>query len=911
MEKEINFTGLNLTPYSDISPDGQLSVAEGIERHAGSIRPVTIQGKTIFEDVLTSYDTLLYLHSTAAYNRFIILREMPHEGPTVHFIEESERTLHQFYYLREGETIHKITSVGNTLILLLNTGLRYFLYNEGRYKDLGTHIPFPKIQFGLQGEVVNGASHSYIEFKREGGYFGDFNWDDINTWAMERAETIIGRANKLGYFVFPFLVRYAIRLYDGRSLINHSAPVLMMPSSGNPFVGFITYRKTATNDVGLEYLNEIGVDLRTIFSKLIYQVLDTNGIESDWEDIIESIDIYISHPFDGIDRDNKIKAFSNLRPDDGETIVAKWKPLDPLPGESHREAVDTLTKYYQKWNLRKFMTMAYDDGYSVYSSFEEESLSRTIMLHSKDQSIYTENIKQCGSFYLIKSIKPGELAKPDALEEKIITFEEDYLTNITLKEAMTDDYLTHDTKIADICYTYNSRLNLANIQRKLFEGFDPAILCCKANGYIDYTPAYRLATDNSYISEQYTDTNDSTPVTVFTRINENNKTIVTKAESSRNVARTGFGYYLFYPNNFAYRMNVEFEEGIGRAVGLQQHMFINGGVFFEGFSLDDGNNQLIPAKETENQIVAEPNKIYTSEVNNPFYFPLNGINTIGTGTILGLASITTPLSQGQFGQFTLMAFCTDGNYAMQVNDEGLYAGTPPPMPRDVCTNPASITQIAGEVIFVSARGAMSADGSIIKCISDALNGVPEDTGKMLPTDLFQQCRVAYDYAGRRIIFFSTTNDESYVLSLEDGTWSNGNFGQIKTVLNIYPYSYIQLAVRGTIIQLNTPYQYNGDTGLHTGRVVTRPLKLDSLQLKRLHQFKLEGIFKEPQQIKIFGSQNGTDWQLIGGTTRRRVGNMCGRYYKYYRFEIITSLRETENISGIRLEYDIRPESRMR
>jgi len=891
MEKEINFTGLNLTPYSDISPDGQLSVAEGIERHAGSIRPVTIQGKTIFEDVLTSYDTLLYLHSTAAYNRFIILREMPHEGPTVHFIEESERTLHQFYYLREGETIHKITSVGNTLILLLNTGIRYFLYNEGRYKDLGTHIPFPKIQFGLQASTSRDLyTGVYTSFERES--LGGYKWDEITIDVLSKIETSISDTYKKGMFVFPFLVRYAVRLYDGRSFTNHSAPVLMMPSSGQPFVG-IRHSQTY-NDRGEEV--SFKLYLAPIVSKLIYQFIDTDSINNDWNDIIESIDIFISHPFDGIDRNENV------------SIKTPYNMADDIIVAKANSTMTVVKTYYQKWN--------YLDLHAILRLHEYDTKdTKYINIPRTDPSTYINNIRQCGNFYLIKSIKPGELEEPDALEEKVVSFEENYLSNIIYKDALTDDYLTHDTKIADICYTYNSRLNLANIQRKLFEGFDPAILCCKADGYIQCESEYNE--DGSFSQTNYTDTNDSTPVKAITFINENSKTIVTKAESSRNVARTGFGYYLFYPNNFAYRMNIEFGEAnqgggvAGRRNSLQQHMFINGGVFFEGFSMPEEVGYIIASQPTDNQIVAEPNKIYTSEVNNPFYFPLNGINTIGTGTILGLASITTPLSQGQFGQFTLMAFCTDGNYALQVNDEGLYAGTPPPMQRDVCTNPDSITQIAGEVIFVSARGAMSADGSIIKCISEALNGVPEDTGKMLPTDLFQQCRVAYDYAGRRIIFFSTTNDESYVLSLEDGTWSNGNFGQIKTVLNVYPYSYIQLAVRGTIIQLNAPYQYNGDTGLHTGRVVTRPLKLDSLQLKRLHQFKLEGIFKEPQQIKIFGSQNGTDWQLIGGTTRRRVGNMCGRYYKYYRFEIITSLGETENISGIRLEYDVRPESRMR
>lgn len=900
MEKEINFTGLNLTPYSDISPDGQLSLAEGIERHAASIRPVTLQGKTIFEDILTSYDTLLYLHSTASYNRFIILREMPHEGPTVHFIEESEGTLHQFYYLREGETIHKVTSVGNTLILLLNTGLHYFLYNEGQYKDLGTHIPFPKIQFGLQAQYR--MKYSSVHNKTYNSVRpGVFDWENITAEVMPKIEAAIARVNKDGMFIFPFLVRYAVRLYDGRSFVNHSAPVLMIPSNGQPFIA--VRDEEEYNDAHM--LTSFRLWVRTIVSSLVYQVIDTNGIESDWEDIIESIDIFISHPFDGIDREGEC-SIQDL--DYNDFLVAKWNGGDG----SSRAEYSQLSKYYQKWKLVDFFAMTYHSGLLPGGNWPVN----LAYIPRKDKQLLAENIKQCGSFYLAKSIKPSELAKQDALEEKIISFEEDYLTNITLKEAMSDDYLTHDTKIADICYTYNSRLNLANIQRKLFEGFDPAILCCKADGYLDYTPGY-WTSGTTYEPEQFPDTNDSTPIKTLTSINENNKTIIVQSQSSRNIARIGFGYYLFYPNNFAYRMNIEFgtTNQAGSVAGLrnnlQQHMFINGGVFFEGFSMPEEVGYIIASQPTENQVVAEPNKIYTSEVNNPFYFPLNGINTIGTGSILGLSSITTPLSQGQFGQFTLMAFCTDGNYALQVNDEGLYAGTPPPMQRDVCTNPDSITQIAGEVIFVSARGAMSADGSIIKCISDALNGVPEDTGKLLPTELFQQCRVAYDYAGRRLIFFSTTNDESYILSLEDGTWSQGNFGQIKTVLNIYPYSYIQLAVPGSIIQLNTPYQYNADTGLHAGHLITRPMKLDSLQLKRLHQFKLEGIFNEPQQIKIYGSQNGIDWQLIGETNRRRVGHMPGRYYKYYRFEIVTNLRETENISGIRLEYDIRPESRMR
>ena len=49
---------------------------------------------------------------------------------------------------------------------------------------------------------------------------------EINKYIAEQQED--------GYFIFPFFVRYAYRLYDG-SVIMQSAPVLMLPNdSGAP-----------------------------------------------------------------------------------------------------------------------------------------------------------------------------------------------------------------------------------------------------------------------------------------------------------------------------------------------------------------------------------------------------------------------------------------------------------------------------------------------------------------------------------------------------------------------------------------------------------------------------------------------------------------------------------------------------
>ena len=49
-----------------------------------------------------------------------------------------------------------------------------------------------------------------------------------------------------------------------------------------------------------------------------------------------------------------------------------------------------------------------------------------------------------------------------------------------------------------------------------------------------------------------------------------------------------------------------------------------------------------------------PNKIYTSEVNNPFYFPVLGINSVGTGKILGISSAAKALSEVSLGSFLFM-----------------------------------------------------------------------------------------------------------------------------------------------------------------------------------------------------------------------------------------------------------------
>ena len=291
--------------------------------------------------------------------------------------------------------------------------------------------------------------------------------------------------------------------------------------------------------------------------------------------------------------------------------------------------------------------------------------------------------------------------------------------------------------------------------------------------------------------------------------------------------------------------------------------------------------------------------------------------TIGNGDIYAMCPVTTAISQGQFGQFPMLLFCSDGNYAMSVNSEGFYS-TISPIQRDVCLNPRSITQMDSEVLFISSRGVMITNGASIDCISQALQGVfepvPEEIGTNMemidkpPIELIKTAMIAYDYANQRIIFMLKDMDTSFVLSLPENRWNTAVFGRVKSVVNIFPYSYVHIEDR--IVRLTDIYDYSSEV-INKGIVVTRALKLDTLQLKRLMDMSVQGIFSGKQKMILFASQDGKKWYKIGETQARRVGAIRGRYFKYYRIALETALTAKENISGIRLIYDIMPEKRLR
>lgn len=892
MEKQITFSGVNLTPYSDISPDGQLALCSGLERHSGSLRPVVLSGNEYILPQEYAGVRLLTVHNTADYNHFILYDDS--SGTLYWSLQQENLVLKSF---GTSTDIVSASTVGNTLVIINSSGIHYYLYqpsaeDSGTYEDLG-ELPEISLNFGLKVKTVRKSIPTLtMDSIGVGNLLEDFTENNqrvITDQVMGKVNEMIAEAKAEGRFIYPFFVRYAYRMFDGSSFTYHSAPILMLCSTlNNPLAVIYSFTHDESHGEG-EFAPIISANVVVFGVSSALDYLCTSSQQDierlqKWSDVIQSVSVFISSPVTTTVSDGLCTSFAQISTVKDSYCVGK------------HDSTQALSEYYQLWNI-----------YDLYKNNVKpaEEAEYVVKLPVKEKEDVIEEISNTSNFYLLTDIKLSDLST----ERKDIVVESDYLDNLVFKEKMSDDYLTHDKIVPKFSYIYNQRLNVANLKRMVFSGFNTESLFCYQNAAdINDVVLCEKLECYVYVKEQGKEI-----------IVKNSTNLKYSSFANYSTHQPGYYIYFFYPNPNAYKARIRSENyDLELILDLKPHPLLNGAYYFTGFEPKQSSNVAtnIPVTPDSERFVNMPNKIYTSEVGNPYYFPLSGINTVGVGQILGMAAVTTPLSQGQFGQFPLMVFCSDGNYAMQVNSEGLYSGISA-MPRDVCTNPESIMPIDAAIVFVSSRGVMTADGIQINSISQVLEGVQDNMALfniendygVAPVDFFQTALPAYDYAGRRIIFFSKGSDYAWILSLEDATWSQAMMGRIYSVLNVYPYSYIQFAEGNSIVRLNKPYSFTAGEAV-SGLFLSRPFKLDTLALKSIHQIAVEGTFSLPQRLRLFGSHDNREWFLLGESLSRRV-LMRGRQFKYFRVALYTLLREDENISGLRIDYELRPERRFR
>lgn len=909
MIKEIKYNGYSATPSDYECPDGDLAMAMGLLQENGAMKPV-LPPKEVLQ--LETGASVMYIHETSNFRHYIILKSTDDLAWWDGMEDSNTVSLRTF-----STEIYQVTAIGNTLVVLASDGMHYFLWKDETvaYLYLGSKLPNLDIVFGLQAESVQyskkyptenlniglGTTVHYA-FNEEWEEINNATEDTINSWT----NTILAKVNKLineevtkkTRFIYPFFVRYAYRLYDG-SLTMHSAPILMIPSSNDaPLV--------MTNDVTFSDMTSWNIDILAFPCSLSYQSFNKN-ILSEWGDIIDSIDIFISLPMWRYDQSGKVSL--------GKEAASGYTIAKYMGGDLG--AIDGLGDKY-----------TYTDVATLYGNVATNNFG-IFKLPSFDKEQYYDKICSCANFYHIASIKLATLSETDTL----VPFEIEDLNSLSVREVMTDDYQSHDTIIPKYSFVYNSRFNITSILRHHFVGFNPSSMLCRSEN-----------TKGLF----YVDTNAAN-LDVYVKINgKYNKTesLYKHAAPISYLSWNDIGFYtyyphahfIFYPDTNATEMIIH-QDGYGTVkYPLHSHPTLNGAYYFAGLEANPVYNSLIAdeiiPEVSSNNYSDITNKIYTSEVNNPFYFPLLGINTVGTGNILGICAAAKALSEGQFGQFPLYAFTTEGVWALEVSSTGTYSAKQP-ITRDVCINPDSITQIDSAVLFATDRGIMHISGSTVQCISDNLNtedlfsiadlpkcdklidifnAKADDTEQItiddvaiLPfLDFLADCRMIYDYTNQRIIVYNPAVRYAYVYSMKSQTWGMMRSNIVDNV-NSYPEA-LAMADGATLVDFS-----KSDAETTTSLIITRPFKIDSPDtFKTINTIIQRGVFRSThvQQV-LYGSNDLFNWHTVWSSVDKIMRGFRGTPYKAYRLALVCKFDKGESIYGCTVVYEPRMTNQVR
>ena len=833
----IQLRGISRTPSDRLTEDGgcaeSLNVQLDNTELAPSFIPEDVTKRLGLPDDLQAEK--VFVHKTANYENYIVVQE----GRVVAYtpqIEDEEPLV--VLELVNGERVNDINSIGNTLIISTNANLYYILFKERRYALLGNKVPFPYItfnpQYGEEDQIVvfsladntTPGYWPYVVIPEESEWNGPYDreeneerlpyltlinkyWDELNKKRQEYYAE-----NKLTSLA---VVRYSVDIM-GEQLV--SMPIVLHPSKAKHLLVSSVTRRVGYFEVEGDGENsgytqgfdnwEGRIEAKTQWTPYDISVKINNlaNIE-DWKDVIQNISIYVQI-FDASPANKTASRIENRKATLTETKE------DVSSGESTLYEGESTAELHLG---DKTDTERYLDDFLFATA--NTRLVKTIKLLSEDTSGLSKDFME--------------------LQDGFVLNLEPFLNNssgggnLNVQEMLSGGDMQHYAKTADRVSSYNNSLIL--VQPSQIIEYDYGRLNAyditkntdesqQVDGWSRYEVTYLLkgATEDKVVK--------AGPFLYWSRIDGGDKEEI-------------YPFQIF-PDSRAYKMIVRREGGQDTLEDLQivrygvfdmvPHPYLDCAYYYGGFDrpLKDLCTLTSVDKYTINAIDDLENKVMVSDIDMPFIFPKEHRYTFQS-KVIGIAVATHALSQGQFGQFPLYVFTEDGIWAMETAADGSFV-TSKPLSRDVCVNAKSITSIDNAVVFVSDKGVMLLQGSQVTNISPFMNGkhyVVENTAQAIieGQDFFcdllpaisdkthflafvKEASVAYDYAGKRLVFIKDDEAYQYVYKLDTQTWHKVAYGiNMQAVINSYPECLVQgkggVPVRKTMCHVVTNTNKDG------------------------------------------------------------------------------------------------------
>lgn len=776
-----------------------------------------------------------------------------------------------------GDAIGECQIIGRCLVCYCPY-TRYFLVRGNTLVEFDDYIRDIRVTFGLQGKLYETLDPARSEYTVQDASPDVPDYGTANTLYAKDAGAyitgLVGSRENEGKFVNPFMVRYAYRMYDNTTKC-HSSPVFVPCCNKYGAIGLYEY--------SIEYLDggntKFTYNTRCKFYENdLYYMLTKKVDLSDLSDIVLGINIYIC-------------------------------PIGMVGGETgsfiSSEDLETYFNYSAKNDEFKFEERTIDG--------EIDGVLKDLMV-CWDKKRALRDIKECATFYLLDEISIDELVYGTYKKVRSKSREK-LLASAILEDELSDSYLYK----ANVAYSYNGRIIRGGMEREF-----------KKNLALNKSAACTI--------EQNFQTSHHEKYNIYVSYDNNGKTEYRGMYADGEIRAGSYIPYLFLPVPTAKELIIE-KDGMCATYTMYRHAFLNGAYVCHdelGNLLDGMNGSMSSIELKSGAFESLSNHIQISEVNKPFVYKAINEVSVGSGRILGVSTSAKALSQGQFGQFPLYVFCTDGVWALEIANDGTFRSVQP-VSRDVCNNPDSITQIDGAVVFTTDQGLKLIQGSEVVLLSGHMDGHNVKESDYFPPEFFasfgkdeyddlvvdesrdmrdilKTCKISYDYTNQLLRIFpykeeiEDTDDKPYryyVYSFTTREFATviSNEGAVNNVVADYPSSIIQIG-KSLYRSMTTERE-----GLHNGLLLTRPIDMgEPFALKKLQDMKLHytkhnkanGTFVK---MVVYVSNDGENWYVLPSLRKRS--------FKYYRVALITKMTDNDALSGMIMRYELERTNKIR
>ncbi|MBO5720411.1 MAG: hypothetical protein J6R61_02630 [Bacteroidales bacterium] len=639
------------------------------------------------------------------------------------------------------ENIISFEAMGNILISVCKDGNEFSLFNKDTYSHIGK-VETPILNFYLKSLLEK--SNVIYGFTLPNAAMDDSLYKYENYKFMAEKfynECVLKMANDANYsktFNSPFLVRYAIRLFDG-SYIKPSAPILMLPEKN--------FKEHFRQNISIEKTDSGYITSPIItYYKNYYLHFNADALpSSEWDNIISSIDIFISNPL----------------------FIA--------------------TENFNNVTEHDFTKESNNSSFTVELEFPRLTDDKI-----KDK-LLNESL-----FYKIASFSLSELRNEETFAKAIMPPVS--IESLPSLETLPVDNFSHYNFTGDVTFLYNSRFHIGNIRRYLPQTFNPAHFIVAQNVI------------NGYNAENNFKNATSCHIKILVKSTTGDKFIEMDTPLSKEGVLTP---YISYPDSRASQIEiwVKYNDGSKQYASLpltaskveNMAYYINDD--YKSISLNTFEGEVPTERRFDFDYF--PNLLRVSNSENPFYFPQELSYTVSNGEILNIATVTTELSQGRYGDFPLYIFTSDGIWALQLGDGEVIYKSLIPVSRDIALSKNSIVNTDNNIIFLSKKGLMVVNGSNVAQLStfglersDIINEI-EVEGKnfnikseQAVIDNFKKyisnSHIEYNYNKNELLFLKEGINYLYSLSLNSGVWNRVAFSSIGMLsfLKRYPQLFV-------------------------------------------------------------------------------------------------------------------------